>query len=692
MLTIFGRIVALAALVTGTLSATVPSPVPSTESDWPFHGRDQAEDRYSPLEDINSDNVQSLGLAWELQLGSLRGLEATPIMVDGVLYFTSTWSRVWAVDARTGKELWTYDPQVPGEWAFNGCCDVVNRGVAVTHGKVISATLDGRLIALDAKTGKLDWEVDTLIDRKRPYTITGAPRIAGNKVIIGNGGAEFGVRGYITAYDIDSGKQAWRFFTVPGSPDGPFEQPELEMAARTWSRTGAWTTSGGGGTAWDSMAYDPDLNTLYVGTGNGSPWSHALRSNGEGDNLFLSSILAIDPDTGRMKWYYQTTPMDNFDFTATQHIILTDLVIDGKPRKVLMQAPKNGFFYVLDRVTGQLISADNYIPVNWASHVDLKTGRPVRNDTSFYDKTKGAFVVPWMGGGHNWQPMSYNPKTGLVYIPAQRVWWRYSATNAMQFDEMVKDFEKTAGADKVFPISGQLTAWDPVKKKPAWTVDQSTLMNGGTLSTGGNLVFQGTPAGTFSAYDALTGKVLKQIQTGTGIIAAPITYKLDGVQYVAVLAGFGGATIMMLDKDAAARTRANFGRLLVFKLGGGDAELPPELDEPFGNDPGATKIAPIPEGEVARGIDLYRTNCARCHGMLTSTSMLPDLRRMPKEFLDNYDLIVREGALAGTGMASFADKLSKADTDAIKTALIWLRDKDPAQFADPSLYPMRTKR
>jgi len=378
---------------------------------WLAHGRTYAEQRYSPLRAINDGNVEQLGLAWSYATGTRRGLQATPIVVDGRMYTTGVWSVVYALDARNGRELWKYDPQVPRAWGRNACCDAVNRGVALWQDSVYVATLDGRLIALDAKTGRKRWEVLT-IDRSKPYTITGAPRIVKGKVLIGNGGAEYGVRGYLSAYDAKTGKLAWRFYTVPGNPKDGFEHPELAAAAQTWH--GEWWIGGGGGTVWDSMAYDPELDTLYVGTGNGSPWNRAIRSPGGGDNLYLSSILALQPDTGRLKWHYQTTPADSWDYTATQHILLADINWDGKTRKVLMQAPKNGFFYVIDRVTGELLAADKYAPVTWASHVDMKTGRPVETPEANYAR-ETRLVTPSPYGAHNWQPMAFNPQTGLVY-------------------------------------------------------------------------------------------------------------------------------------------------------------------------------------------------------------------------------------------------------------------------------------
>ena len=352
--------------------------------EWMGHGRTYGEQRFSPLDQITTGTVGTLGLSWFADLDSRRGQESTPIVVDGVLYVTTAWSRVKAFDAATGTPLWSYDPEVPGEWAVNACCDVVNRGVAVWDGKVFVGSFDGRLIALDAATGRELWDVNT-IDRTKPYTITGAPRVVKGKVLIGNGGAEFGVRGYLSAYDAATGALAWRFYTVPGNPADGFEQPILQKAAETWS--GEWWKLGGGGTVWDSMAYDPELDLLYVGVGNGSPWNHLLRSEGKGDNLFLASIVALDPDDGSYVWHYQTTPGETWDHTATQHIIVADLRIDGAERRVVMQAPKNGFFYVLDAKTGALVSAKNFTEISWATHVDMKTGRPVENPAARYDKT-----------------------------------------------------------------------------------------------------------------------------------------------------------------------------------------------------------------------------------------------------------------------------------------------------------------
>ena len=397
---------------------------------WLSHGRNYEEQRYSPLVQINKNNIDNLELAWSFDMSSTRALESTPIVVDGTMFLTSEWSIVYAIDAKTGNEVWYYDPEVPKDWGRKACCDVVNRGAAVWRGYVYSATLDGRLIKLDAKTGELVWEIDTLIDRARDYTITGAPRIANNLIFIGNGGAEYGVRGYVSAFDVDTGKLAWRFYTVPGDPSLPFEHPEMELAAETW-KGGEWWKIGGGGTVWNSIVYDPEFNQVYIGVGNGTPWTRVIRSPGGGDNLFLSSMIALDADTGKMNWHYQTTPGDNWDYTAVQDMMLAEIEIDGDKRKVIMQAPKNGFFYVLDRKNGELLRAHKYAEVNWATHVDMETGRPVENKDKDYLEEK-QWILPGALGGHNWQAMSFDPDLGLVYIPTQIAPTIYKMTEEWQ--------------------------------------------------------------------------------------------------------------------------------------------------------------------------------------------------------------------------------------------------------------------
>lgn len=653
---------------------------------WLAHGRTYGEQRFSPLNQVTETNVGELGLAWAFPTGVGRGHEATPLVVDGVMYFTLPWSIVVALNAQTGQLLWTYDPKVPTEWGRNACCDVVNRGVALWKGMVFGATLDGRLVALDAKSGALLWEVMT-IDKMKPYTITGAPRIVKDKVVIGNGGSEYGVRGYITAYDALSGKQAWRFYTVPGNPAEPFEHPELEAAAKTW--TGEWWNHGGGGTAWDSMAYDAELDTLYVGTGNGSPWNRAIRSPQGGDNLYISSILALNPETGRLKWHYQTTPADCWDYTATQHIILADLDIEGKARKVLLQAPKNGFFYVLDRESGQLISAKNYTNVTWAKQVDMTTGRPVETGTADY-ATGPRMVFPSPTGGHNWQPMTFDPQTKLVYIPALVEPFLFMPEKEFKRRNMAwntgVDFPGAVaailGSGMPPKVIGSLKAWDPVGQKVVWEVKHDTQMNGGVLSTAGNLVFQGTGSGRFAAYRATDGEKLWEKPVDIGMIAPPITYRVGDEQYVAILAGWGGVPAIV-GSDAglsAASTHANKGHLLAFKLGG-KAEMPvieekrlTQIPEPPASD--AT------EEVVKRGDVLYHQNCFQCHGLMAvSSGVTSDLRFMSSAVHKNFRKILLESGLVKKGMASYEDLLSEQDVEAIHAYLVVRAGQDRARQA-----------
>jgi quinohemoprotein ethanol dehydrogenase len=528
-------------------------------ANWLTHGGTYAEQRFSRLDRINAGNVGRLQLAWSFDLPTHEAIEATPVVVDGVLFTTAPWSIVFAIDARSGRALWRYDPHVPHEYGAKVCCGVINRGVAVYRGKVFVGTLDGRLVALDAVSGRPLWEVMT-VDQSRPYTITGAPRVVDGKVIIGNGGADLGVRGYLSAYDAETGVLVWRVFTVPGDPSRPFESPALARAASTWR--GEWWKLGGGGTVWDAMAYDPELDLLYVGTGNGGPWNRAIRSPGGGDNLFLSSILALRPRSGELVWHYQETPGDAWDYAATQQIILADLPIDGRIRKVLLHAPKNGFFYVIDRETGALLSARNYVDVTWASHVDPTTGRPAEIPGADYREHE-FLLKPSTFGGHSWQPMSFNPNTGLVYVPAQEI----AVTVAPDPDWSFRSSGLNTGTLlKPFPLSmatGHLLAWDPVRQREVWRAQYTRPWNGGTLTTAGNLVFQGTNDGRFLAYRADTGEPLWQAAAGPRIVAGPVTYLVDGEQYVSVLASRGGPFEIGYPAGAPA-----YGRMLTFSLSG----------------------------------------------------------------------------------------------------------------------------
>ena len=642
---------------------------------WIAHGRTYEEQRFSPLTKINKESVSDLGLAWYKDMGTNRALEATPIVVDGIMFFTSTWSRVYAVEAKTGETLWSFDPEVPGEWARKACCDIVNRGVAVYQGKVFFASLDGRLFSLNAETGEKIWEVDTVTDRTRAYTITGAPRVAKGKVFIGNGGAEYGVRGYVTAYDTESGEKVWRFFTVPGDPSLGFEDPAMEMAAKTWKGT-KWWEFGGGGTVWNSIVYDPDFNNVYLGVGNGSPWTREIRSPGGGDNLFLASIVAVDADTGKYKWHYQTTPEDNWDYTAVQDMALADMEIDGEKKKVLLQAPKNGFFYVIDRSNGKVLRAHPFAAVTWATHVDLETGRPVENPEVDYSED-GSFVLPGPLGAHNWQAMSVDLDAGLVYIPAQENAFFYAIDENYKKTGIYKrnpgrwnmGIEMSSLAQNVLSNlesmpepGGFLKAFDPLTGETKWSVPIPHYWNGGVLGTAGGLVFQGDALGMFSAYDKETGERLWEFNTYTSMLAPPISFEIDGEQYVSILTGsgggdlFGGEPLPPIEIQASL-TYNNFGRLLVFKLGGKEKLPIPDVRDTTIPE---QVLADASNNQIRNGESNYNQYCAVCHGFVVkSAGGLPDLRKMTTGTHDLFNKIVLEGILGSNGMAGFADVLSE---------------------------------
>ena len=649
---------------------------------WLAHGRTYSGQRYSPLNKIDAGNVKGLGLAWSYDTDTVRGLEASPIVVDGVMFATGSWSIVYALDAKTGEELWKYDPAVPGEWGRKPCCDVVNRGVAVWKGRVYVATLDGRLVALEAKTGKPIWDVST-IDRAKPYSITGAPIIVKGKVIIGNGGAEYGVRGYITAYDADTGRQLWRFYTVPGDPRAPVENPELTAAIPTWKddpkAAYRYWDVGGGGTVWDAFSYDPDLDLVYFGTGNATAWSRAVRSPGGGDNLYTACIIAIKADTGEVAWHFQTTASDSWDFDATADLTLADIDVNGQPRKVVMQANKNGFFYVLDRQTGEFLTGKPFVPINWASGLDAK-GRAIENASGNY-ANKPAFVMPAPAGGHNWQPMSFNPESKIVFIPAQdSVQPFVNARNGdihlggwntgVDLGGVAKIAEAAAASGAPAPPRvGELLAWDTVNQKEVWRVKHPTFWNGGTLVTAGNLVFQGLGDGTFNAWSADKGEKVWSIDTHTGIIAPPVTYTVDGEQYVAVLAGWGGSQVAFGPDPAAPIAQyGNNGKIFVFKLGGANKIEINKVDRPPMTQPPAdTASADL----IAHGNQMFHRNCAVCHGFLTfSGGILPDLKASVPEVMARYKEIVLGGELKDRGMASFADLLKPEDVEAIHAYVV----------------------
>jgi len=668
--------------VTTALLAAVP------DGEWLSYGRDRGEQRFSPLTAVNAGNVGQLGLAWHADLDTARGQEATPLVHDGVLYVSTAWSMVKAFDAATGKPLWAYDPKVPRETLVRACCDAVNRGVALAGGQVFVGTLDGRLVSLDAKTGKVRWSVVAVPDQ-RNYAITGAPRIAKGLVLIGSGGGEYRARGFLAAFDQHTGRQVWRFDTVPGNPAKGFENPAMARAAKTWS--GPWWKLGGGGTVWDAITYDPTTNLVLFGTGNAEPWNPAPAGRtGDGDTLYTASVVAVDAATGAYRWHYKETPEDRWDFDSDAQISLADLKIDGQMRHVALHAPKNGTFYVLDAKTGAFISAKAFVPQNWNTGFDPRTGRPTINPAARYEVTGKPFIgLPGAGGAHSWQPMSYSPQTGLVYLPANLAAFPYAAAKGWQASAIGFQTGQDSAAIAMPAIpaaregalaatTGALIAWDPVKQQAAWTVSYPSAWNGGTLATAGNLVFEGDAQGIFNAFSADKGARLWSYPVQTGVIAAPMTYAIGGVQYVAVLAGWGGvwdvATGILSRKGGAEH---NISRLLVFRLGGGDhlPPAPPPADMVL-DPPPVTGTA----AQVAHGADVYGRYCGVCHGdAAIAGGVNPDLRHSGVlESAEAIRMVVLGGALKSQGMVSFAPTLNRADVEAVRQYLIHRANEDKA--------------
>jgi quinohemoprotein ethanol dehydrogenase len=635
--------------------------------EWLSYGRTYDEQRFSPLDQINGATVSRLGVAWWTEFDTDRGQEATPLIADGVLYTTTTWSKVYAFDAKTGKALWSYDPKVPGEKGFDACCDVVNRGVALWGGRVYVGALDGRLIALDAKTGKVAWSVQTT-DPKQPYAITGAPRAVKGKILIGNAGAEYPVRGYLSAYDAKTGKLDWRFHMTPnpkGEPDGVASDKIMkDLAYATWS-DGAWKEGGGGATPWDAITYDPKTNLVFVGAGNAGPWNGKIRTGGKGDNLFAASIVALRPDTGEYVWHYQTTPRDDWDYDAVQHLMVADLPLGGATRRVVMQANKNGFFYVLDAASGKLIAADKFVTTTWAERVDLATGRPVEAPGARYEK-KPIVLTPGAAGGHNWQPMAYSPKERLVYIPAITTFMSYGDPPKFEFVPGAWNLAMGPLGDAPQTQSGALIAWDPVANKPRWTQPFAESWRSGVLATAGGLVFHAA-GHEFLAFDAATGKTLWRHNVGAGAIAAASTYAIDGEQYVALMVGQGGAGGM-----GGTEPRRK-GRLLVFKLDGKVAPTP--FPPPVVPPPLDLATATATKGDTTRGAELYGQFCGACHN---AGGFLPVLWRSPS-ILDpqGFNAIVLEGARAPHGMAPFRRFFDEASSEDLRAYLLAEAKKPP---------------
>jgi quinohemoprotein ethanol dehydrogenase len=651
---------------------------------WLIHGGGWAEQRYSKLAQINVDNVGQLKPAWTVEFDTTRGQEATPLVVDGVMYVSTAWSKVYALDAATGRQLWYFDPKVPGATGATACCDVVNRGVAVYQGNVYVASLDGRLIALDAATGTVVWSVRTVEFPSRVYTVTGAPRVARGKVFIGNAGADFGGRGYVSAYDAKSGKLAWRFYTAPGDPKLPPDGAASDAILRTKATPtwfGEWYKYGGGAHVWNALVYDPDFNQLYMATGNGFPWSKDYRSDDRGDNLFIASIVAVDADTGRYKWHYQETPGDQWDYDSIADMTLAQIPVGGHDRKVLLHAPKNGFLYVIDRQTGKVLSADPYVPsINWATHVDLTTGRPEVVEAARYKKDPW-LGVPGGGGAHNWYPVAFNPVTHLLYIPAAESSTYYSPTKDYHYEAGLEQIgvdlqAATHGAPETRPNmpprKDYLLAWNPVTRAAAWTVPGR---GGGLLTTAGNLVFQGRGRegvlGTFTAFRATDGRQLWSYDTPDLMSGGPISYAVDGQQYVAVISGAGNVAVTNKPRVRHA------GRMLVFKLNGA-AVLPPDPALAAPPNPPTERASAT---DFAAGEDLYGRYCGLCHGFDTvSSNVVPDLRRSP--FLttpEGWQQIVIGGAFTDRGMISWSRFLQPAQAEQIRA---FVGEKSRALQAD----------
>jgi alcohol dehydrogenase (cytochrome c)/quinohemoprotein ethanol dehydrogenase len=703
----FGIGAALAAslLLAGCDSGPQASPLPTEGvtdeliaatpiGEWLTHGRDYGEQRFSPLDAINQDNIGDLGLAWFADLETRRGQEATPLMHDGVLYVTEAWSLVKAFDAKTGELKWAYDPEVPRQTLAVACCDAVNRGVALYGDKVYVATLDGRLVALEQDTGAVAWSSEVVPD-KQNYTITGAPRAAQGKIFIGSGGAEYRARGFIAAYDWATGEELWRFHTVPGNPAEGFENDAMEQAAETWG--GNWWELGGGGTVWDSITYDPQTNLVLFGTANAEPWNPAANGRDQtgedgtfGDNLYTSSIVAVHADTGEYAWHFQQTPEDRWDYDSNAQITLADLEIDGEMRHVALHAPKNGYFYILDAATGEFLSGTPWVDINWSSGLDPATGRPNINPEARYEVTGQLWVsLPGAGGAHSWHPQSYSPQTGLMYIPANLAGFPYFAEE----DWQASDIGFQTGIDTVQtempPIpdvrratleatTGALVAWNPLTRSEAWRVPYTGPWNGGTLATAGNLVFQGTAGEEFIAYAADSGERLWSFPTQTGVIAAPMTYSIDGEQYVAIVVGWGGvwdiAPGVLTHKSGRPR---NISRLLVFKLGGeGELPAPPPYDNRVLDPP----LFEGTEEQVASGRALFQRFCSICHGdSAVAGALMPDLRHSGVlNAPDQMKAVVVDGALEHNGMVSFASAVDADDAEAIRQYVIFRANEDKA--------------
>ena len=637
-------------------------------SQWMTYGGTYDEQRYSRLTQIDRANVKTLGLAWYADYDTNLAQYGTPLYIDGVIYVSTAWSKVYAFAAASGRKLWEYDPKVPGQWAVNVCCGLVNRGIAAWDGKIYVGTLDGRLVAIDARTGRPVWSTLT-IDRAKHYSITSAPRVAQGLVLIGESGGEYGVRGYLSAYDAETGKLVWRFYTVPGNPKDGFENAAMRRAAATWH--GQWWKLGGGGTVWDAIVYDPVTDLIFFGTGNGSPWNDYFRDPQSGDNLYLASVIAVKARTGEYVWHYQETPADTWDYDAVSPMMLVDLTIDGVRRRVLLQPSKNGFFYALDAATGKLLRATPFTPENWANGVDMRTGRPRVRPAARYRDGKVFNGLPGAQGAHGWHANAYDPQTHLMYIPTQHAYYPWEADPKYQPSAVGYNLGVDFGASftyyRLHPkvpsgFIGYLEAWDPVACKVIWRSAPNQGPTGGALATAGGLIFQGGGSDEeFRAFDAVSGAELWSTPVETASLAPPITFSLDGRQYVALSVG---------GNVRGGYYAPNYSRLLVFTLNG-SARLPPPT--PFTQRPLDPPPATAAAAIVHAGNIRYARYCAPCHGENGETrgANFPDLTRTPLLYTqEGFDQVVLKGVLAERGMDSFAAVLAASDTRAIRAYII----------------------
>ena len=643
---------------------------------WLTYGQTYKEQRFSELTQINRSNIAELNLAWSKAIGDYNmRMQGTPLVVDGVMYVSNGWSVIYALNATNGEEIWRHDPEVDRSYAALACCGPAhNRGVAVYDGKVFVGTFDGRLIAVDANTGEELWDIDTWIpEGLGRFNITGAPRAAAGKVVIGQGSGESGHRrGYVTAYDTDTGEVAWRFFLVPGNPNEPFEHPEMELAAQTWG--GEWWKYGGGGTAWNSLVYDEEFNSLYVGVGNGAPWPREIRSPGGGDDLFLSTIISLNMDTGRMNWYYQTTPGDNWDYSSAMDMTIGEIEFSGEMRQVLLQAPKNGFFYVLDRNNGELLRALPYTDgIDWATHVDMETGRPVENPDVVYE-VEPQWIMPANSGAHNWEPQSWDNEQGLMYF------YYHDIANFYSLDE---GFVETGSYEirerglslgwgegeyrrRLIEQAGPrpdsqayIGAFDPITGTYKWRHPLESDYNGGVVATRGNILFHPEGTGEFSARDTSNGELLWRFKApGSFRSTSVITYQIDGAQYVTTMMNGNRAIDMG-------------GTVLTFKLNG-DAELQiPEI--------AVAELPDLPDTDftleqVREGDTLYHAQCSSCHGGIGIADevaiVAPDLRLMSLDSHSQMETIVLQGSRVQQGMPDFENTINKDELESIRAFVV----------------------